>query len=126
MKLALSYLAAAAWARGHVSPNTRIPVIVAAEVNSCITGMDCVAAACYVLTESSWNKNKLPEEKKKQFILQAFLSRDNRSWVVRMLKYPFMEWTPVDAATLPAEIASAVVVPPTLCQVQKYLIGDGT
>lgn len=85
-----------------------------------------LAAVRYVLTESSWNKNKLPEEQKKQFILQAFLSRDNRRWVVGMLKYPFMERTPVDAAALPAEIASVVVVPSSLRQAQESLIGDGT
>lgn len=126
MKLALSYLAAAAWTRGHVSPSSYIPVIVAATAKSCITGVDCLAVARYVLTESSWNKNKLPEEQRKQFILQALLSGDNTSWVVRMLKYPFKERTPVDAAALPAEIAALVVVPPSLRQTQEYLISDGT
>lgn len=43
-----------------------------------------------------------------------------------MLKYPFMERTPVDSAALPAEIASVVVVPPSLRQAQESLIGDGT
>lgn len=43
-----------------------------------------------------------------------------------MLKYPFMERTPADAAALPAEIASVAAVPPSVRQAQEYLIGDGT
>lgn len=88
MKFALSYLTPTAWTQGYISTNPYIPVIVAVSANFYPTNTGCVATAHrYVLTESSWNKNKLPEEEKKVFILQAFLNRDKMSWILRVLKY---------------------------------------